>query len=52
MVSMSPRWVSEKLCAEAGQRRAAEREREQCGSEKTERGHRQILMRRVPGQFC
>ena len=31
------------------QRRAAEREREQGGSEKTERGHRQILSGEFPG---
>jgi hypothetical protein len=40
----------------SSKRCAAERERQQCGSKKTERkkterGHRQILLQRDPGQF-
>jgi hypothetical protein len=36
-----------KILRGSGQRRSAEREREQGGGEKTKREHRQILLRRV-----
>jgi len=43
IVSMSPRWTSEKLCADCGRWRAKEREREQCGASRRNEGNWLIL---------